>query len=89
MAVSVIGIVINVIMLIVIALIVAFGFFYNADLTQCENNQSIFCHTIQCPCDDQSSGPCFGYAKMPAGTPGQWYCSNAPLSIVDNNGNLV
>lgn len=89
MAVSVTGIIINVIMLIVIVVLIVLAFMFNSELQVCEKEQSPFCYTIQCPCDAQSQPPCFGYAKMPAGNPGQWRCSNAPLSIVDGNGNLV
>lgn len=91
--ISVTGIVINVIMVIIIIFLVIIGFMFNNVLTTCETKQSPFCYIIQCPCDNlpnnQQSPPCFGYAKMPAGTPGQWYCSNAPLTIVDNNGNII
>jgi len=93
MVVSVTGIIINIIMIIIIIILVVIGFVFNAQLTTCETRQSPFCYTIQCPCDITTGGqtepPCFGYAKMPAGQPGQWYCSNAPLTIVDNNGNIV
>jgi len=93
MVVSIIGISINVIMLLIIIAIIIAGVVYNGELNVCENKQSTFCHTIQCPCDTPDGGdtvpPCFGYAKKPAGKPGQWNCSNAPLSTVDNNGNIV
>lgn len=89
--VSVTGIIINVIMVIIIIVLVVFGVMFSNELKTCETKQSPFCYTIQCPCDTptSSSPPCFGFAKMPAEKPGQWYCSNAPLSIVDNNGNVV
>lgn len=93
MAVSITGIVINVIMIIIIAVLVVLGLMFNNEVHTCETKQSPFCYTIQCPCDNPTGGqqqpPCFGYAKMPAGKEGQWYCSNAPLTIVDNNGNIV
>ena len=93
MVVSVTGIVINVIMVLVIISLIILGLTYSNDLRVCENKQSPFCYTIQCPCDEnegqQNVGPCFGYAKMPAGSPGRWYCSNAPLTMVDDNGNIV
>lgn len=91
--VSVTGIIINVIMVIIIIVLVVLGVMYSNELKACETKQSPFCYTIQCPCDTPSgsnpSPPCFGYAKMPAEKPGQWYCSNAPLTAVDNNGNIV
>jgi len=89
MAVSFTGIIINIIMLIVIIILLVFGFTFNSELRTCETNQSPFCYTIHCPCDSESTGPCFGYAKMPAAQSGQWYCSNAPLTIVDDNGNII
>lgn len=89
MAISITGIIINIIMILVIIGLVIAGFIYNQDLQTCETKQSPFCYTIQCPCDDQSSGPCFGYAKMPGPTSGKWYCSNAPLTLVDNSGNII
>lgn len=80
-------------MVFVIIIIIVTGVVYNGQLNICENKQSTFCHTIQCPCDTPLNGkgqpPCFGYAKMPAEKPGQWYCSNSPLTAVDNNGNVV
>lgn len=93
--ISVGGIIINIIMVIIILVLLVFGFRFSNELHTCETKQSTFCYTIQCPCDnpggEQSSAPppCFGYAKMPAEKPGQWYCSNAPLSIVDDNGVIV
>lgn len=87
--VNVTGIVINIIMAIIIILIALYGVMLNSALRTCETKQSPFCYTINCPCDNQTNGPCLGYAKMPAGPPDQWYCSSAPLSIVDNNGNPV
>jgi len=92
MAVSIVGIIINVILLIVIIILVIIGVRFNSELKTCETKQSTFCYTIQCPCDDDAGvkqPPCFGYAKQPADTPGQWYCSNAPLTAVNDQGQLV
>ena len=89
MVVSVAGIIVNIIMLLIIVAIIVIGIIYNNDLKMCENKQSPFCYTIQCPCDTQQEAPCFGYAKMPAEVSGQWYCSDAPLTAVDNNGTRV
>lgn len=89
MPVSVTGIIINLLMVIIIIIIVIFGVMFNSELQNCENKQSPFCYTIQCPCDSQSQGPCFGYAKLPGENPGQWYCSDAALTLVDNNGNII
>lgn len=91
--VSIAGIIINIIMVIIILVLIALGIGYSSDLNICETKQSPFCYTIHCPCDTDAQGksqpPCFGYAKMPAEKEGEWYCSNAQLSAVDNNGNLV
>jgi hypothetical protein len=93
MTVSIAGIIVNVIMVILIMVVAAVGFTFNADLQTCENMPSFFCPTIECPCDvtpgEDPPAPCFGYAKRPAGKTGQWYCSNAPLTVVDNNGKVV
>lgn len=89
MVVSVTGIVINVLMALVIFFLVAIGLNFSTMLRICETKQSPFCYTIHCPCDDPGQGPCKGYAKQPAETPGQWYCSSAPLTAVDNAGNPV
>lgn len=89
MTISITGVIINIVMIIIIIIIIVAGVTYNRDLKDCENKQSPFCYTIQCPCDTQQDAPCFGYAKMPAQKTGQWYCSNAVNSIVDNNGNVV
>ena len=89
MAVSIGGIIINVIMLLIIIGLVIAGVMYNSDLRDCETQQSPFCYTIQCPCDDQTTGPCFGYALSPGPQEGQYYCSNAPLTLVDSNGTPI
>lgn len=88
MVVSVTGIVINVVMVIIILVLVSFGVSYSNALHTCETQQSPFCYSIACPCDN-GQGPCRGYAKMPADKPGHWYCSDAPLTVVDDNGNIV
>lgn len=93
MVVSVTGIVINVIMVLVIISLIVVGLNFSTELNTCETKESQFCYTIHCPCDaapgTQPGPPCFGYTKMPAGNAGQWYCSNAPLTVVDDNGNVV
>lgn len=91
MVVSITGIVINVLMVIVIITILVIGWNFSNELVICETQQSPFCYTIQCPCDDPvgtQEPPCRGYAKMPVG-PNKWICSSAPLTIVDDNGNIV
>ena len=89
MAVSVTGIIINVVMLLIIIGLLIAGIVYNNDLHSCDTQQSPFCYTIQCPCDNQTVGPCFGYALTPGPQEGQSYCSNAPLALVDSNGNVI
>lgn len=92
MGVSIVGIIINIVMIIIIIVLIAIGIRFNDQLKTCETKQSNFCYSIQCPCDDelgQKQPPCFGYAKLPADKSGQWYCSNAPLSIVNDQGVLV
>lgn len=88
-------IMISTMVLLIIGLVI-FGFTYNSGLKTCENKQSPFCYSIQCPCDIDNTQnppvkepPCFGYAKMPAGGPNRWYCSNATNTVVDDNGKPV
>lgn len=94
------GIIINVIMIVIIICIVIYGIIIPSnELTLCETEQSVFCYTIQCPCDitndnlyvptDNSEPPCFGYAKMPADDQGNWYCSSAPRTKIDSKGNIL
>jgi len=90
MVVSITGIIINLALILVIFVLLIFGFVYNSYLNTCETVQSPFCHTIQCPCDtanpDGNIVPCAGYAKQPTGTPGQWHCSQVPGAVFDDNG---
>ena len=57
-------------------------------LSICENNESRFCYTITCPCDDQSKGPCNGYAYRSTGD-GNFNCSFDPNIKVDSSGKIV
>lgn len=82
------GIIINILMVFIILGVIWLAISYNNILNTCINDQSPFCYTIQCPNDLSTVGPCFGYAKMPVGN-GNWKCSNAPLTIVDSNGNII
>lgn len=93
------GIIINVVMIVIIIFIIIYGIVFPAtELETCETKQSRFCYTIQCPCDitnpqsntpeQNSQPPCFGYAKMPS-EDGNWYCSSAPYTKVDNAGNII
>jgi hypothetical protein len=62
------------------------------DLNNCIKNQSPLCYNISCPCDntdpDSPSLPCKGYSKKKYAD-GQWICSNAPRTVVDNTGKKV
>jgi len=93
MVVSVTGIVINSIMLLIILFLLVLGLNYQSLLHACQTTQSPFCYLIHCPCDvppgTKPQAPCFGYAKKPAGNPGEWNCSNAPFTVVNNNGDIV
>jgi hypothetical protein len=93
------GVIINVIMIVIIILIAIYGILFPmTELEQCETKQSRFCYSIQCPSDvvnpayndpqQNSQPPCYGYAKMPSGD-GNWYCSSAPFTKIDNNGNIL
>lgn len=92
MAVSIAGIIINIVMVLIIITLIVMGSIYSSNLSTCEQQQSNFCYAIQCPCDPVSGNnpapPCFGYAKMDLGN-NRYRCSNAPQSIVDSDGNAV
>ncbi len=83
------GIIMNMIMVFLIVILLFLGIQYKKNTHTCETQQSPFCYTIQCPCDVTAEGPCFGYAKKPGPVAGQWYCSNAPLTLVDNSGKII
>ncbi len=88
MPVSIPGIIINVIMLIILILIIIWAVSSNRGLQLCENEASPFCLTVQCPCDNASNPPCYGYSfRVDAN--GTYYCSSAPDTPVDASGNPV
>ena len=92
--VSVIGVILNIIMVISTIILIIMGLAWNAELKICETKQSSYCYTINCPCDSPNELPCKGYAKMPGPKPGQWYCFNHPMGnnntvLVDDNGNTI
>ena len=91
MAVSAVGIIINLVVLIIIIIVLIVALSYRGELDRCEANPSPLCYTIACPCDDPSQAPCFGYAKRPgpADQPGTWYCSNASQTLVNASGGIV
>lgn len=91
--VSIAGIALNLVMVVLIIVIVILAISFNSQLNNCLNRESPFCYQISCPCDGGSNatGPCFGasYRPGPADRPNTWYCSTAPLTLVDNNGTIV
>jgi hypothetical protein len=89
MAVNVYGIVINIVMIIVILIMVVLGLMFNTSLKNCETEQSPYCYTITCPCDDDTKGPCFGYATKPGSKEGTFRCSIAENTDVDITGKIV
>jgi len=90
--VNIAGLIINIIMLLLIITLVILGVIYNNQLNVCIKNQSPLCYNISCPCDntdsDSPSLPCKGYSKKKYAD-GQWICSNAPRTVVDNTGKKV
>lgn len=84
--VSITGIIINVVLLILIILVAIAGISFNKSLSDCESNQSLHCYQIVCPCDDGNAGPCFGYAVKDGPRPGEFYCSSAPFTLVNQQG---
>lgn len=85
-------IVLDLIMVVLIVLVGIFIFYANGTLKDCQNNQSNYCYTIQCPNQTTTSLPCKGYAQRPGpvtnGNP-TYYCSYAPYTLVDQNGNAI
>lgn len=78
----------NVFVIGAILVIAILGWSYQSGLSTCENNPSKYCYHVQCPCDDSTTGPCFGFAKMSVGD-NKWICMNAPQTTVDNNGKPI
>lgn len=87
--VTISGIILNIIFSIFIIIVIIFIFSTKSQLSTCENDQSPFCLTIQCPSDTGSPPPCKGYAKRPGPNPNTYYCSYAPNTLVDENGNAI
>lgn len=85
-------IVLNLIMVVLIIVSVIFVVSTNGQLKECQDNQSDYCYTIQCPGETVASVPCKGYASRPGpvtnGNP-TFYCSYAPSTLVDANGNAI
>lgn len=89
MGVSTGGIILNIIALILIIVAVIATIFQYEALRTCNNNQSDFCYTIVCPNAAKDEKPCGMYPKRPGPRPDTWYCNNAPLTLVDNNGSIL
>ena len=86
------GLIMDIIMVIAIIFLVIGGVSYRSELNQCKTQQNNSCYQIRCPCDEVNGSqqpPCFGYTKRPGPQSGQWYCSSAPKTLVDNNGNQI
>jgi len=83
------GIIINLLMSLILIVLIVLGIVFSNNLHNCENNPSPFCYDIQCPCDDFSQGPCFGYALRLASDGVNFNCSNSVLSTVNSSGSLV
>jgi hypothetical protein len=88
MAVSVGGIIINVIMVLIIIAIVVVGIVFNNELTTCEQTPNQLCYQIQCPCDVVAA-PCFGYSSRPGPQPNTFYCASAPSTLVNADGSTA
>ena len=54
----------------------------------CESQESPYCLSIECPCDNNVA-PCNGYASRNGEQPNTYYCSSAPDTLVDQDGNIV
>ena len=89
MAVSVVGIIGNIAMGILIIIMIVVANMFNHSLKTCQNEQSPYCYTIACPCDDTSKGPCFGYAFKPGSKEGTFRCSDAEQTEVDADGKIA
>lgn len=91
MSVSIVGIILCVVIVIVIIIVLIVALAHRSELNKCEANPNHLCYTIACPCDDPSQGPCHGFAKRPGpeDKPGTWYCSNTPVTLVNNDGGII
>lgn len=87
-AILIISFLVILIIIILIGIAMVYGK-YN----QCRNNESSYCYQITCPNPDPNNKnpnpPCGNYARRPGPREGTWFCSSAPETLVDNNGNIV
>jgi len=85
---TVVGIFLSAVFFVFIIIVVILIFTTREALIACENDQSPFCLTIQCPCaQNGATNVCKGYAQRPGPQPNTFYCSYAPNTLVDINGN--
>lgn len=78
---------INFFLLIVILVLFLLAMNVRSTLNSCQTKESPWCYSIQCPGDDSSQGPCFGYAQRTGSQPNSFNCSSASSTDVDKDGN--
>lgn len=88
MAVSIWGIILNVLLAIVILIVLILAIIKNGELNDCGTIESPFCPMIICPCDNTDT-TCKGYAKKPGTREGTFFCSYNPTMEVDAAGNAL
>ena len=84
--VNVTAIVVIIVLLIVIVIMLIYALRFRGEVQTCQSTESPYCLSINCPCDNNKVGPCFGYAFRPGPSAGTFYCSNAPGSLVNAAG---
>lgn len=85
---SIVMIFMNVALALGIVFIILIALSYQRSFNTCEANPSDLCYQVQCPCDDSTTGPCFGMAYRDLGN-GRYVCINSPLTVVNSQGNPV
>jgi hypothetical protein len=87
------GIILNIVFAIFIIIVVVITFSLRDELLVCENDQSPYCLTIQCPYPENdpnnTAPPCQGYAQRPGPQPNTYYCSYAPNTLVGSDGKPI
>lgn len=78
-------IIISFLVILIIIILIGIAMVYGK-YNQCRNNESSYCYQITCP---GSNPPCGNYARRQGPREGTWYCSSAPETLVDDNGNIV
>lgn len=87
--VNITAIVVIVVLVIIIVIMIVYALRFRSERQACEGTESPYCLSINCPCDNNKTGPCFGYASRPGPSTGTFYCSNAPGSLVNASGQAV